>query len=181
MGLYDLPPGADAPRVVNVVVEIPKGTRNKVEFDSVHGVFRLDRVLYSPMRYPGDYGFIPSTLSPDGDALDVVVLVTDPTFTGCVLSARVVGVLEMQDEAGVDQKVLAVPERDPRFAETRDIADLPQHLLEELEYFFEVYKDLEGKETAVLGWQPTRLAYEIITRAMKAFAAGRDEGAGNRE
>ncbi len=171
MGLYDLPAGPGAPAVVNAVVEIPKGTRNKIEFDPAESVFRLDRVLYTPMQYPGDYGFIPSTLSPDGDALDVVVLVTDPTFTGCVLSARVIGVLEMRDEAGIDQKVLAVPERDPRFSETRDIRDLPQHVLTELEYFFEVYKVLEGKDTAILGWQPAETAYRIITDAMKAWDA----------
>lgn len=173
MGLYDLPAGVGAPAAVNVIVEIPKGTRNKIEFDPSEGVFRLDRVLYTPMQYPGDYGFIPSTLSPDGDALDVVVLVTEPTFTGCVLSVRVVGVLEMRDEAGIDQKVLAVPERDPRFAETRDIGHLPQHILKELEYFFEVYKDLEGKQTAILGWQSAETAYRIVTDAIEAYDAKR--------
>ncbi len=168
MEYYRLPPGDEAPRIVNVVVEIPKGTRNKIEFDPELGVFRLDRVLYSPMQYPGDYGFVPGTLSPDGDALDVVVLVTDPTFTGCVLSARVIGVLEMRDEAGIDEKILAVPEGDPRFAETQELADLPQHLLKELEYFFEVYKDLEGKETAILGWQAAAHAHAIVEEAVRA-------------
>lgn len=167
MGLYDLPPGSRAPEVVNVVVEIPKGTRNKIEFDPRDGVFRLDRVLHSPMQYPGDYGFIPGTLSPDGDALDVIVLVTDPTFTGCVLSARVIGALEMRDEKGIDEKILAVPERDPRFGETQDLPDLQGHLLKELEYFFEVYKDLEGKETAILGWRPAEVAHGIIREAIE--------------
>lgn len=166
MSLYDLAPGDSAPDVVNVVVEIPKGTRNKIEFDPTDAVFRLDRVLYSPVHYPGDYGFIPGTLSPDGDALDVLVLVTDPTFTGCVLSARPIGVLEMRDEAGVDEKVLAVPERDPRFRELRNLSDLPGHLLKEIEYFFEVYKDLEGKETALLGWEPAEKARQIIREAI---------------
>lgn len=172
MSWYELPVGDGAPDVVNVVVEIPKGTRNKIEFDPAQGVFRLDRVLYSPMLYPGDYGFIPGTLSPDGDALDVLVFVTDPTFTGCVLTARPVGVLEMRDEAGVDEKVLAVPDRDPRFAERRDLADIPQHSLKEIEYFFEVYKVLEGKETALIGWQSAARARDII-RAAVARKEGR--------
>ncbi len=172
MTLYDLPVGDGAPDVVTVVVEIPKGTRNKIEFDPARGVFRLDRVLYSPMLYPGDYGFIPGTLSPDGDALDVLVLVTDPTFTGCVLTARPVGVLEMRDEAGVDEKVLAVPDRDPRFAETHDLGDIPQHSLKEIEYFFDVYKVLEGKETALVGWQRAARAREIVSQAMERRQAG---------
>ena len=169
MGFYDLPTGPDAPEIVNVVVEIPKGTRNKIEFEPELGVFRLDRVLYSPLHYPGDYGFIPGTKSPDGDALDAIVLVTDPTFTGCVLAARPIGVLEMTDEAGVDQKVLAVPEADPRFYEIRDIPALPQHLLKEIEYFFEVYKDLEDKESVVLGFEPVSKARRIIREAMQTF------------
>lgn len=169
MNYYELPPGEDAPHAINVVVEVPAGTRNKIEFDPVLEVFRVDRVLYSPIHYPGDYGFLPGTLSPDGDALDVLVLVTDPTFTGCVLTARPIGVLEMRDEAGGDEKVLAVPQNDPRFEEIRDLTDLPQHLLKEVQYFFEVYKDLEGKETALLGWHPASKAHEIIVQAMDAF------------
>jgi inorganic pyrophosphatase len=169
VSLYELPPGASAPELVNVVVEIPKGSRNKVEFDPELGVFRVDRVLYSPIHYPGDYGFIPGTLSPDGDALDVLVLVTEPTFTGCVLAARPIGVLEMSDEAGTDEKILAVPQRDPRFDEVRSLSDLPAHLVKEVEYFFEVYKELEGKETAVLGWDDLDSAHAIIRRSIEAF------------
>lgn len=169
MSLKDLPAGAGAPDVVNVVVEIPKGSRNKIEFDDELNAFRLDRVLHSPVHYPGDYGFIPGTLSPDGDPLDALVLVTDPTFTGCLLSGRPIGVLLMTDEAGQDEKVLAVPAKDPRFAEVFDLDDLPAHLVKEVEYFFEVYKDLEGKETAVLGWEPVSRAREIIREAIAAF------------
>lgn len=172
MSHYDLSPGDRAPEVVYTVVEIPKGSRNKVEYDPELEVFRVDRVLYSPIHYPGDYGFIPGTLSPDGDALDILVLVTEPTFTGCVLSARPIGVLEMRDEAGVDEKILAVPERDPRFDEVRDLSDLPTHLTTEVEYFFEVYKDLEGKETAVLGWQDRSRARSIIRKAIEAYGSG---------
>jgi inorganic pyrophosphatase len=168
MGLEELTAGKGAPHIVNVVVEIPKGSRNKIEFDHDLEVFRLDRILHSPVHYPGDYGFIPGTYSPDGDPLDALVLVTDPTFTGCVLSARPIGVLLMTDEKGEDEKVLAVPERDPRYEEFSDLSDLPRHLLKELEHFFEVYKDLEGKETAVLGWEPVIRAHQIIRQAIKA-------------
>ncbi len=170
MGFGHLSAGTGAPDVVNVVVEIPKGSRNKIEFDSQVEVFRLDRILHSPVHYPGDYGFVPGTLSLDGDPLDALVLVTDPTFTGCVLSARPIGVLLMTDEKGQDEKILAVPERDPRYLEVSDLSDLPGHTLKELEHFFGVYKDLEGKETAVLGWEPVRRAHEIIQRSIEAFA-----------
>lgn len=170
MNMYDLPIGDRAPEAIDAVIEIPKDTRNKIEYDHALRVFRLDRVLHSPVRYPGDYGFIPRTLSPDGDALDVLVLVTEPTFTGCVLTVRPIGILEMTDEAGSDEKVLAVPERDPRFLEVRDLADLPQHLVREAEYFFNVYKELEGKETAVLGWHPVVRAHTVISEAVQRFA-----------
>jgi inorganic pyrophosphatase len=166
MSLYDLPPGDEAPVVVNLVVEIPKGSRNKIEYDPKLKAFRLDRILHSPLHYPGDYGFIPGTLSPDGDALDVLALVTDPTFAGCIMSVRPIGVLVMRDEAGKDEKILAVPTHDPRFAEFHDIADLPAHLLKEAEYFFNVYKELEGKPTVVIGWEGAANAYAIIRQAI---------------
>jgi inorganic pyrophosphatase len=172
VNMHQLPAGQDAPTVVNAVIEIPKDTRNKIEYDRELGVFRLDRVLYSPVRYPGDYGFIPSTLSPDGDALDILVVVTEPTFSGCVMSVRPIGLLEMTDEAGGDEKVLAVPQKDPRFEEVRDLADLPQHLLEEVRYFFDIYKELEGKKTAVLGWYPVGRAHETIREALQTYAQG---------
>jgi inorganic pyrophosphatase len=170
MNFYTLPLGEKAPEIIDAVIEIPKDTRNKVEYDPRLGVFRVDRVLYSPVRYPGDYGFIPSTLSPDGDALDVLVLVTEPTFTGCVMSVRPIGLLEMKDEAGGDEKVLAVPESDPRFHEIRDLTNLPKHLLNEVEYFFNIYKELEGKETAVLGWHPLETAHQVIRQAARTFS-----------
>lgn len=169
MDLYNLPTGPDVPELVHAVVEVPKDTRNKVEYDPKWRVFRIDRVLYSPVRYPGDYGFIPSTLSSDGDALDVLVLVTEPTFTGCVVTVRPIGLLEMTDEAGGDTKVLAVPARDPRFENVQDLPDLPPHLLTEIKYFFQVYKVLEGKETAVLGWHPVQSAYDEIAEAAQTY------------
>jgi len=177
VNMYELPVGEYAPEIIDAVIEIPKDTRNKIEYDHELGVFRIDRVLYSPVRYPGDYGFIPSTLSPDGDALDVLVLVTEPTFTGCLFTVRPIGLLEMTDEAGSDEKVLAVPDRDPRFLEVRDLADLPQHLLREAEYFFDIYKELEGKETAVLGWHPVTHAHRVINEAIQRFAQARGQRA----
>ncbi|MCX7687287.1 MAG: inorganic diphosphatase [Fimbriimonadales bacterium] len=169
--LYHLPIGEEAPQIVPVVVEIPKGTRNKIEYDPVHGVFRLDRVLYSPLHYPGDYGFIPQTLSLDGDALDVLVLVTDPTFTGCVVMAQPIGTLVMRDEKGEDEKILAVPAHDPRFEEVNELTDLPAHTLREVEHFFEIYKLLEGKPTALLGWRTVRTAHTLIQEAHQRFMA----------
>jgi inorganic pyrophosphatase len=169
MSLENLSPGAAPPHVISVVVEIPKGSRNKIEYDHDNDVFRLDRILYSPVHYPGDYGFVPGTLSDDGDPLDALVLVTDPTFTGCLISARPIGVLLMTDEKGQDEKILAVPERDPRFEEMSDLSDLPRHLLKELEHFFGVYKDLEDKATAVLGWESVPRARQIITTAIAAY------------
>lgn len=169
MSLAEIPAGADAPRLVNVVVEIPKGSRNKVEYEVKLDAFRLDRVLHSPIHYPGDYGFIPSTLSPDGDGLDILVLVSEPTFTGCLLSARPIGLLRMTDEKGSDEKVLAVPQEDPRYSEVRDLSDLASHVVREIEYFFEVYKELEGKDTAVLGWEGVAEAHRVIEEAMEAY------------
>jgi inorganic pyrophosphatase len=167
--MYDLPIGQRAPEVIDAVIEIPMNSRNKIEYDHEFEVFHIDRVLYSPVRYPGDYGFIPSTLSEDGDALDVLVLVTEPTFTGCVITVRPIGMLAMTDEAGSDEKILAVPERDPRFLEMHDLPDLPQHLLREAEYFFDIYKELEGKETAVLGWHSVERAYAVINEAVSRY------------
>lgn len=169
MDLYRLPSGPDVPFRVHAVVEVPKNTRNKVEYDPEWHIFRIDRVLYSPVRYPGDYGFVPSTHSLDGDALDVLVMVTEPTFTGCVITVRPVGMLEMTDEAGCDIKILAVPARDPRYEEIQDLHHIPKHLLTEIRYFFQVYKDLEGKETAVLDWHPVEQAYEAIIQSIQAF------------
>jgi len=171
VNLYHLPWGDEAPRVVPVVVEIPKGTRNKIEYDPKYGVFRLDRVLYSPVHYPGDYGFIPQTLSEDGDAIDALVITTDPSFTGCVVMAQPLGVLVMQDEKGRDEKIIAVPYHDPRFEEVNELTDLRKHTLREVQHFFEVYKELEDKPTAMLGWYGSAYAHEIVLQAHARFMA----------
>lgn len=150
-----------------VIIEIPKGSRNKYEYDEAHGCFRLDRVLYSSVHYPTDYGFIPNTLAEDGDHLDVLVMVEEPTFTGCHVLVRPVGVLAMIDEKGTDHKILAVPVRDPRFDHIVNLATVPPHLLREIENFFATYKILEGKETATLGWGEVDEALRVIAEARK--------------
>src|SRR3954469_18349008 len=139
----DVPPGTDVPRVVNVIVEIPKGRRSKFEVDKKTGLMRLDRYLYSSSHYPGDYGFIPQTLADDGDALDAVVMVNEPTFSGCLIEARVVGLFKMTDNGKNDFKVLAVPHGDPLFGEFHNLRDVPSHFLKEVEHFFSTYKQLE--------------------------------------
>lgn len=162
MSLLSFPIGREAPTEVHAIVEIPKGSSNKYEYDIQHEVFFLDRVLYSPLYYPCDYGWVAATLSEDGDPLDILVLGSHPTFPGCVIQSRPLGALAMKDEHGTDYKVLAVSARDPRFHETRSLADAGAHLLREIEHFFRVYKDLEEKETEVLGWIDLQQTYRII-------------------
>ena len=140
------------PASVLAFIEIPRGSRNRYEFDHVTGKFMLDRVLYSSVHYPTDYGFVVDTLAEDGDPLDVLVLVQEPTFPGCHIPARVLGGLDMHDEKGPDFKVLAVPIGDPRYAHVHSLGDLGDHWLREIETFFATYKLLEPKQTEVLGW-----------------------------
>ncbi|HEX7022293.1 MAG TPA: inorganic diphosphatase [Trueperaceae bacterium] len=166
---YRLSPGEHAPGRVQVVVEVPYGSSNKYEYDHQQGVFRLDRVLYSPLHYPGDYGFVPGTLAEDGDPLDVLVLMSSPTFTGALLRARPLAFLEMSDEKGQDQKILAVPADDPRFDSHRDIASISPHRLREIEHFFDIYKELEGKETRVEGWHGQEETFAVIREAIARF------------
>jgi inorganic pyrophosphatase len=147
-----IPPGSDIPRVVNVIVEIPKGSRNKFELDKETGLLRLDRYLYSSSHYPGDYGFIPQTLAEDGDPLDVLVMVSDPTFSGCLIQTRVIGLFRMRDRGQNDFKILGVPHRDPLFAEYQNLGDVPSHFLREVEHFFATYKQLEGAHVEPMGW-----------------------------
>lgn len=141
---HDLSPGPDIPNIIHVVTEIPKGSRNKYEYDKDIGAFRLDRVLYSPVHYPGDYGFVPQTFYDDGDPLDVLVVTNLPTFTGCIVESRPIGMFQMLDRGQADDKVLAVLNHDPFFHEYVDYTDLPAHYLREVEHFFTVYKDLEA-------------------------------------
>lgn len=138
--------------VVDVLVEVPMGSRNKYEFEEDTGRFRLDRMLFSAVHFPGDYGFIPQTLAEDGDPLDALVILGEPTFPGCLISGRVVGVMNMVDEKGPDAKIVAVPQSDPRWRHINTLDDVPDHLLAEIEHFFSIYKDLEQKLVDVQGW-----------------------------
>src|ERR671915_2327238 len=144
-----------------VVIEIPKGSKNKYELDKDSGLLRLDRVLYSAVHYPADYGFIPRTLHEDGDPCDILVLVNEPTFPGCQIDARPIGVLMMLDRGEPDDKILAVPSKDPFYGEYFDIADIPQHFLKEVEHFFRIYKDLEGRRVQTVGWEKSERAMRI--------------------
>ena len=165
----DLSPGSNPPEIITAVVEIPAGSRNKYELDKESGLIRLDRVLYSAVHYPGDYGFIPRTLAEDGDPCDVLVLLNEPTFPGCQIDARPIGVLRMLDRGEPDDKILAVPCHDPFYGEYFDIADIPQHYLREVEHFFGIYKDLEGKRMEVLGWEKSEVAAQAIVDAMRLY------------
>ncbi len=166
----DLPAGRMPPEVVTAVIEIPQGSRNKYELDKDSGLFRLDRVLYSAVHYPGDYGLIPRTLHEDNDPLDVLVMIKEPTFTGCIIDVRPVGVLKMLDKGEPDDKILAVPCDDPAHGEYFDIADLPQHYLREVEHFFAIYKDLEGKRVEIIGWEKSDVAMRVIEESIVRYA-----------
>jgi inorganic pyrophosphatase len=162
-------PTAAPETTVLAFIEIPRGSRNKYEYDEALGRFRLDRVLYSSVHYPTDYGFIPDTLAEDGDHLDVLVLVQEPTFPGCLIEARPLGGLDMADEKGSDFKVLAVPVGDPRYAHVRTLADVGPHWLREIETFFATYKQLEPKQTEVLGWHEADAAFAMIARCRERY------------
>lgn len=154
---------------IEAFIEIPKGSRNKYEYDHERGLIRFDRMLFSSVHYPTDYGFIPDTLGGDGDPLDVLVLVSEPTFPGCLIEARVVGVFVMHDEKGEDEKVLSVPLYDPLWNHTRSLEDVPPHLLKEIEHFFRSYKDLESKQTTIEGWKGIPEAKAAIERARNNY------------
>ena len=169
--LTDIPAGTDPPSTLYAVIEIPAGSSNKYEYDKDLNVFKLDRTLYSPVHYPGAYGFIPRTHSLDNDPLDVLVLLDGYSFTGAVLEVRPLGVLEMQDEKGPDHKILAVPTTDPRRSEMQGLQHLAKHILTEVDYFFHIYKDLEGKHADTYGWQDRVVAHRIINESIERFDA----------
>lgn len=154
----------------DVLIEIPKGSRNKYEYDFALKKIRYDRMIFSSMMYPADYGFIPDSLALDGDPLDVLVLVTEPTFPGCVMEVKPIGVFHMADEKGPDEKVVCVPVSDPIGNNVNDLNELNPHLLKEIEHFFRVYKDLEKKKVDVEGWGDAREAREIIAQCINRYA-----------
>jgi len=167
--LYDLDPGADTPEIVRMIVEIPQHSANKYEYDGKLGVFRLDRALYSPLHYPGDYGFIPGTLADDNDPLDCLVLVQQPSYPGVMIEVRPVGVLNMVDGVEHDQKILAVPTRNPRYDQIHTMDQIFSHVRREIEHFFSIYKELEGKVTHMEGWGGPREARKAITDCRQRY------------
>lgn len=165
----DIEPGDDVPEVFNAIIEVPKGSRNKYEYDKDNEIFMVDRVLYSPVHYPADYGFIPQTLYEDGDPMDVLVLMVQPTFPGCLIEARPIGIMGMIDSGDKDYKILAVPVNDPRFAEIKDIDDVPEHIKKEIKHFFSIYKTLEGKTVDVLDWENADSAKTELLRSIELY------------
>jgi len=166
---HDIPVGDDVPDNINVIVEIPKGSQNKFEFDKKAGVFALDRVLFSPIHYPGDYGIIPRTLGEDDDPLDALVLVTYPTYPGILIRSRPIGVLLMEDDGDNDEKILCVPADDVRLQAMQDIDNVHGAVREEIAHFFEVYKQLEAKKVKVGGWDDAARAKEILQASIERY------------
>ncbi|ERH08887.1 MAG: inorganic pyrophosphatase [halophilic archaeon J07HX64] len=166
----DLETGPDPPEEIYAVVECLKGERNKYEYEKEIPGMVLDRVLHSNVHYPSDYGFIPQSYYDDGDPFDVLVLVEDQTFPGCVIEARPVALMGMDDDGEKDDKVIAVPAEDPRYDHITDLADIPQQTLDEIAEFFETYKNLEsGKETETLGFEDRQAAFDAIEHAQRLY------------
>ena len=162
-------PAQPKPGLINVLIEIPAGSKNKYEFDKDMNAFILDRVLFSSVQYPYDYGFVPNTLADDGDPLDGMVLMDQPTFPGCVIAARPIGMLEMIDGGDRDEKILCVPDEDPRYSKVKSLSDIADHRLDEIAEFFKTYKNLEKKVTEILGWKDLS---EVAPLVEKCIAAG---------
>jgi len=177
-GAGALKPTPSEEHPIHVVVEIPKGSRNKYELDHETGRIRLDRMLFSPVHYPTDYGFVPDTLAEDGDPLDALVLLGEPTFPGCEIQARIVGMLDMADDKGPDQKLLVVPLTDPHWNHIYQIDQVPAHLLREIEHFFTVYKQLEDKTVESFGWRNAQAGRDIMAEALVRELRHRQAGHG---
>jgi inorganic pyrophosphatase len=169
MSLSTVAIGKNAPHTFRVVIEIPRGTHHKYEYDDELDAIKLDRVLHSAVFYPTDYGFIPQTLSEDGDHLDALVLITDPLFPGCVVEVRPIGILDMEDEAGRDKKIIAVAETDPKMSDVQTIQDMDKHYKLEIEQFFKEYKELEHKKVKVKEWHGKEEAFRVIEKAMEHY------------
>lgn len=170
MSLKHVTIGSSFPEKITVVVEIPRGSHSKYEYDETLNVIRLDRVLHSSVIYPTEYGFVPETLAEDGDHLDVLVLTSDPLFPGCVLNVKPIGVADMDDDKGKDWKILAVADNDPQFNEINELADVPKHRLNEIRNFFEVYKQLENKKVIFNGWFDKDRAVEVLTLCRNTYS-----------
>lgn len=161
-------PAQPKPGLINILIEIPAGSKNKYEFDKDLNAFALDRVLYSSVHYPWDYGFVPNTLADDGDPLDGIVLIDQPTFPGCVITVRTVGMLEMIDDGDRDEKLICVADEDPRYSQVKSLKDVTKHRLDEITEFFRTYKNLENKITEILGWQDVDQVMPLVEKCVKA-------------
>ena len=168
---HNLASGPQPPEVVYAVIEVPKGSRNKYEYSKSAGIIKLDRVLYSPLHYPGDYGFVPRSYFDDGDPMDILVMMNAPTFPGCVVEARPLGMFKMIDKGELDYKVLAVPATDPNFDDYHELDDVPRHFPREMEHFFMVYKQLQGTEVKNEGWVGAEEAKAAISRSIAQYEA----------
>jgi len=142
---------------------------NKYEYDKKHNMIKLDRVLFSPFHYPGDYGLIPQTLSEDGDPLDALVLVTNSTYPGILIESRPIGLLKMEDDGEPDDKIICVSTNDPRYLHTADIENIEDHYRSEIAHFFQVYKELEGKKVEIIGWESAKEAKKVIIESIKRY------------
>lgn len=169
--LTDIPTGDKSPDIINVIIEIQKGSKNKYEIDKATGMIKLDRVMHTSQDYPFDYGFVPQTHWYDGDALDVVVLTTYPLLPGILVEVRPVAVIHMVDAGERDEKIIAVPKNDPRFADVKDIGDLNVHFLKEAEHFFITYKNLQNKEVIINGIEGADAAKACVLEAQALYKA----------
>ncbi len=167
--LHDIELGKDFPKIVNAIIEIPKGSKIKYEIDKKTGLVKLDRFLFSSMHYPGDYGFIPQTYWDDGDPLDIIIITGEPIYSGTLVSARVIGVVHMNDNGESDDKIIAVYEKDPRYKKINSITDLQEHFLDEIKHFFETYKELEKKEVNVFDIKGKEDAYKTLKRGIELY------------
>jgi len=167
---HEIAYGDDAPNIINTIIEIPRGTKNKYEIDKATGLIKLDRAMHTAQDYPLDYGFVPQTLWDDGDALDVAVLTTYPLATGVMVEARVVGVMRMIDSGECDDKVIAVPSDDPRWDAVTDISDVNPHTLKEMKHFFETYKSIDDKIVEVTGFDDVHAAREAVQKGIRMYA-----------
>ena len=156
-------------QVESVIIEIPKGSRNKYECDKEKKMIKYDRMLFSSMVYPCEYGFFPDTLSLDGDPLDALVLTWEPTFPGCLIDVHPVALFDMEDDKGIDEKILCVPETDPLWNYIETIEQIPPHLLKEITHFFETYKNLENKKVLIIGWKGLETAVKTLQEAKSRY------------
>jgi len=167
--LHDVPLGKDVPEVINVIIEINKGSKNKYEIDKETGLIALDRAMYSAQDYPFDYGFAPQTFWDDGDALDIVLLTTYPLAPGILVKVRPVAVMHMIDGGDADEKIIAVPKDDPRWESVKDLRDINPHTLKEMEHFFLTYKNLQNKTVTISGFEGAEAAKQAVLRGQKMY------------